>query len=123
MKMAEEKNMEEAETEVKLRCGVYGEGSVFSVEIQSNADVEVLQEKIFAKKRYSERYKFDASELTLYLAQKKGETTWQADDDNLDALLQGDVDKKYMKMRPSWKLNKKELFGPSFTPGDEEIHV
>ncbi|ETK76841.1 hypothetical protein L915_16825, partial [Phytophthora nicotianae] len=97
--------------------------SVFSVEIQRNADVEVLQEKIFAKKRYSERYKFDASELTLYLAQKKGETTWPADDDNLDALLQGDVDKKYMKMRPSWKLNKKELFGPSFTPGDEEIHV
>ncbi|ETM98752.1 hypothetical protein PPTG_19313 [Phytophthora nicotianae INRA-310] len=46
MKMAEEKNMEEAETEVKLRCGVYGEGSVFSVEIQRNADVEALQEKI-----------------------------------------------------------------------------
>ncbi|KUF96671.1 hypothetical protein AM587_10001737 [Phytophthora nicotianae] len=121
--MADEKNMEEAETEVKLRCGVYGEGSVFSVEIQRNADVEVVQEKIFAKKRYSERYKFDASELTLYLTRKEGETTWQADDDNLDALLQGDVDKKYMKMRPSWKLNKKELFGPSFTPGDEEIHV
>ncbi|ETP24336.1 hypothetical protein F441_02641 [Phytophthora nicotianae CJ01A1] len=46
MKMAEEKNMEEAETEVKLRCGVSGEGSVFSVEIQRNADVEALQEKI-----------------------------------------------------------------------------
>ncbi|DAZ95605.1 TPA: hypothetical protein N0F65_000088 [Lagenidium giganteum] len=56
------------ETEVKLRCGVYDEGSVFSVEIKRNADVEVLQEKIFEKKRYSERYQFAASDLTLYLA-------------------------------------------------------
>ncbi|ETL94768.1 hypothetical protein L917_07341, partial [Phytophthora nicotianae] len=110
-------------TEVELECAVYGEGTVFPVKIASNAELSALQEKIFAKQRYSERYKFDASELTLYLARKKGETTWLADDDNLDALLQGDVDKKYMKMRPSWKLNKKELFGPSFTPGDEEIHV
>ncbi|KAE9023485.1 hypothetical protein PR002_g11706 [Phytophthora rubi] len=26
-------------------------------------------------------------------------------------------------MRPTWKLDKEELFGSSFTPGEEEIHV
>lgn len=26
-------------------------------------------------------------------------------------------------MLSSWRLNKKELFGPSFMPGEEEIHV
>ncbi|ETI30206.1 hypothetical protein F443_22676, partial [Phytophthora nicotianae P1569] len=110
------------ETGVKLRCGVYGEGSVFSVDIQRNADVEALQEKIFAKKRYSERYKFDASELTLYLAQKKGETTWLADDDNLDALLQGGTSTEYEEMLSSWILDE-DCFGKDFQPGRKEIHV
>lgn len=30
-------------TEVKLRCGLYGEGSVFSVDIERDADVEALK--------------------------------------------------------------------------------
>ncbi|KAL7993807.1 putative protein kinase [Plasmopara halstedii] len=60
--------------------------------------------------------------LTLYLA-RKGETTWMTDDEKLDDILRGDINKQKMKMRPSWKLDKMELFGPSFTPGDEEIHV
>ncbi|EEY53770.1 crinkler (CRN) family protein, putative [Phytophthora infestans T30-4] len=111
------------ETDVKLRCGVYGDGSVFSVEIKRNADVEALQKAIFAEKRYSERYKFAASDLTLYLARKEGETVWLADDRNTESFLQGGISTGYNKMRPSWKLNKMELFGPSFTPGDEEIHV
>ncbi|ETI34917.1 hypothetical protein PPTG_24097 [Phytophthora nicotianae INRA-310] len=33
------------EKNVKLRCGVYGDGSVFSVEVERNGDVEALQEK------------------------------------------------------------------------------
>jgi predicted AAA+ superfamily ATPase len=41
----------------------------------------------------------------------------------LDALLRGDVDKQYMKMRSSWKLNDEELLGPNFEPKDKEIHV
>ncbi|KAJ0409943.1 hypothetical protein P43SY_005837 [Pythium insidiosum] len=63
------------ETDVKLWCGVYGEGSVFSVEIKRNADVEALQEAVFAEIRYGERYQFAASDLTLYFARKEGETT------------------------------------------------
>ncbi|POM77626.1 Crinkler (CRN) family protein, partial [Phytophthora palmivora] len=39
------------ETDVKLRCGVYGEGSVFSVKIKRNAIVAELQETIAANKK------------------------------------------------------------------------
>ncbi|EEY55099.1 crinkler (CRN) family protein, putative [Phytophthora infestans T30-4] len=111
------------ETEVKLRCGVYGEGSVFFIEIKRNADVDALQKAIFAKIRYSECYKLAASDLTLYLARKEGETVWLEDYRHVKDILQGGICTGYDKMRPSWKLNKTELFGPSFTPGDEEIHV
>jgi hypothetical protein len=110
---------------LKLRCGVYREGSVFSTEIERNADVEALQAAIFYKKRYNHQYTFDASMLTLYLARKKEgkEGEWLKDDDTLDALLRGDVDKRFTKMRSSWKLTKEELLGPVFTPKEEEIHV
>ncbi|KAI9987937.1 hypothetical protein PInf_024192 [Phytophthora infestans] len=112
------------ETDVKLRCGVYGEGSVFSVEIKRNADVEALQEKIASTYRVvSNRVEVSPARLTLYLAQKKGDTTRLADDRNTESFLQGGISTGNDKMRPSWKLNKSELFGPSFTPGDEEIHV
>jgi hypothetical protein len=108
--------------EVELECAVYGEGTVFPVTIALDAKVGVLQEKI-AGVLSTERHAVPPRLLTLYLARKQGEPTWVADDDNLDTLLQGDVDAAYKKMRPSWKLNKKELFGSSFTPGEEEIHV
>ncbi|POM63820.1 Crinkler (CRN) family protein, partial [Phytophthora palmivora] len=108
---------------VKLRCGVYREGTVFSVDIELAKDVEALQEKIFEKKRYGERYKFDASELTLYLARKKGETTWMKHDLTVKSILQGGRSTGYEEMLSSWRLNKKELFGPDFQPGEEEIHV
>ncbi|TMW56837.1 hypothetical protein Poli38472_006847 [Pythium oligandrum] len=111
--------------EVELNCAVYGEGSVFPVKIARDAKVSALQKAIFDDQRYHERFSFPPSAFTLYLARKKeGENdVWLADDDNLDALLGGDVDKQFVKMRSSWKLNKKELFGTSFTPGEEEIHV
>ncbi|TMW67258.1 hypothetical protein Poli38472_012374 [Pythium oligandrum] len=105
---------------VKLHCGVYGEGSVFSVEVERNADVEALQEAIFVKKRYKERYTFDASALTLYLAKKDG--AWLKHDHTVKAFLQGDIDTEYEEMLSTWKLNKEELFG-DFQLGGEEIHV
>ncbi|ETP46309.1 hypothetical protein F442_07435 [Phytophthora nicotianae P10297] len=114
-----------AEESMKLRCGVYGEGSVFSLEIERNADVEVLQEKI-AGILSTEQHTVPPKLLTLYMAGKKeGERTkWLSGGKNVDDLLQGDVDHTYQKMFSWWKLNKKELFGPSFTPADEEvIHV
>ncbi|ETM48304.1 hypothetical protein L914_07145, partial [Phytophthora nicotianae] len=114
-----------AEESMKLRCGVYGEGSVFSLEIERNADVEVLQEKI-AGILSTEQHTVPPKLLTLYMAVKKeGERRkWLSGGKNVDDLLQGDVDHTYQKMFSWWKLNKKELFGPGFTPADEEvIHV
>uniref|UniRef100_K3X352 Crinkler effector protein N-terminal domain-containing protein n=1 Tax=Globisporangium ultimum (strain ATCC 200006 / CBS 805.95 / DAOM BR144) TaxID=431595 RepID=K3X352_GLOUD len=110
--------------QVELECAVYGEGTVFPVKIARDAKVSALQKTIFDDQRYHERFSFPPSSLTLYLARKKEgeESKWLKDDDNLDALLR-DVNTLYMKMRPSWRLNKEELFGLSFTPGDEEIHV
>jgi hypothetical protein len=110
---------------VELECAVYGEGTVFPVKISRDAKVSALQEAIFYKKRYNNLYKFDSSALTLYLARKKegDEIKWLKDDSNLDALLRGDVDKQYTKMRSSWKLNDEELLGMYFEPKDKEIHV
>ncbi|KAJ0412601.1 hypothetical protein ATCC90586_006968 [Pythium insidiosum] len=81
------------ETDVKLWCGVYGEGSVFSVEIKRNADVKALQEAI-----------------------------GMADNDNLDDILSGQIDAAYKEMRPSWILDE-DYFGKNFQPGRKEIHV
>jgi hypothetical protein len=104
-------------------CAVYGEGTVFPVKIAVNAKVNVLQEKI-AGVLSSEQHTVPPRLLTLYLARKKEgkETKWLKDDDNLDARLRGNVDKEFRKMRPSWKLSKKELFG-DFQLGEEDIHV
>ncbi|KAL3658061.1 hypothetical protein V7S43_016905 [Phytophthora oleae] len=92
---------------VNLRCGVCG-GS---------------QKAIFDGQRYRERFTFPPSALTLYLAGKKEgeEIKWLKDDDNLDALLQGDANKENMKMRSSWLLE--AYFGENFQPGRKDTHV
>ncbi|KAL7680627.1 putative HNH nuclease [Plasmopara halstedii] len=105
---------------MKVRCGVYGEGSVFSLEIEGTAEVEALQKAIFDKKRYKERFPFDASELTLYLAKKDG--AWLKHDYSVEDLLQGTIDTGYKKMLSSWKLNETEYFG-DFQLGEKEIHI
>ncbi|KAJ0402239.1 hypothetical protein P43SY_008231 [Pythium insidiosum] len=110
-------NMEE----VELECAVYGDGTVFPVKIARDAKVSALQEAIFDKKRYKERYSFDASVLTLYLAKKDG--VWLKDDDSVDDLLSGKIDTVYKKMRPSWKLDDKELLGSNIDLGEKNIHV
>ncbi|OWZ06410.1 LOW QUALITY PROTEIN: Crinkler (CRN) [Phytophthora megakarya] len=108
-------------TKVKLWCGVYGDGSLFSVDIKRDAYVEALQQAIYAKKRYGDWYKLDASHFRL----KNGETTGMKQDVNSKRFLQGDqrVNNEYGEMLSGWRLNKNELFGSSFTPGEEEIHV
>ncbi|RLN88276.1 hypothetical protein BBJ28_00023164 [Nothophytophthora sp. Chile5] len=108
--------------EEELVCAVYGEGTVFPVTIARDAKVSALREAIFDKKRYKELYGFDASALTLYLARKE-DGGWLKDDESLDALLKGDVDRQCQKMRSSWKLNDRELLGPAFQPGERDIHV
>jgi hypothetical protein len=101
--------------EAELLCAVYGEGAVFPVKIAVNAKVSALQEAIFEKKRYRERYKFDASDLTLYLARKKEgeETKWLKDDRHVKDFLRGAISTEYEEMRPSWKLSKKSCLETS----------
>ncbi|GMF65788.1 unnamed protein product [Phytophthora lilii] len=100
-----------------LECAVYGEGTVFSVKVKRDAKVEALQEAIFDKKRYKERYSFDASALTLYLAKK-----WLKHDYSVEELLQGKIDTGYKKMLSSWILDE-DYFGAEFEPGRKKIHV
>ncbi|KAG6949997.1 hypothetical protein JG688_00014377, partial [Phytophthora aleatoria] len=96
----------------KVCCGVYGKGTVFSVDLERNADVEALQKVIVnEKKNVNDRFNVDPSSLTLYLARKEGEETkCLSGGQNVEDLLGGDVDATYQKMFSWWKLNKKELF-------------
>nr|QUJ09348.1 crinkler 23 [Plasmopara viticola] len=107
---------------VKLRCGVYGEGTVFSVEIEHDAEVEALQEAIVNKKKdVNDRFNVHPALVTLYLARKNG--AWLNDDDSLDDLLSREkIDLTYRKMRSSWQLADTEYFR-DFQPGAEEIHI
>ncbi|KAK1929592.1 hypothetical protein P3T76_014990 [Phytophthora citrophthora] len=110
--------------EVELECAVYGEGTVFPVTIALDVKVSALQEAIVnEKKDVNERFKVDPAKLTLYLARKEGETTWLADDRSVKNFLQAGKSAEYERMRSSWKLNKKELFGANPSLGEENIHV
>ncbi|CAK4542770.1 unnamed protein product [Aphanomyces euteiches] len=78
---------------VKLYCALFGEATVFPVKIALDENVSTLQQAIFDG------------------------------DHDLDKFLQGGVSTEYEEMRPSWKLNKKELFGATPSLGEENIHV
>ncbi|KAL7680637.1 hypothetical protein Plhal304r1_c064g0151901 [Plasmopara halstedii] len=95
--------------EVELECAVYGEATVFPVKIARDAKGIALQKAIFDMDRYKERFPFDASELTLYLAKKDG--AWLKHDYSVEDLLQGMINTGYKKILSSWKLNKTEYFG------------
>jgi hypothetical protein len=103
----------------KLHCAVYGEGTVFPVNIAMDADVSALQEAIFYKKRYNDQYKFDPSALTLYLARKND--VWLKGDESLDTILQQAVDPQYKRMLPLWQLD--DYFDKDFMADKREIHV
>ncbi|KAL3664833.1 hypothetical protein V7S43_010013 [Phytophthora oleae] len=112
--------------EMELECAVYGEGTVFPVNIARNAKVNALQKAIAnEKKDVNDRFKVDPAALTLYLARKKEgeEIKWLKDDRHVKDFLRGGISAEYEEMRPTWKLNKKELFSPDFQPGEEQIHV
>ncbi|KAE9016145.1 hypothetical protein PF011_g7286 [Phytophthora fragariae] len=109
---------------VKLVCGVYGEGSVFFIEIEHNAKVSALQEAIFYKQRYNHQYTFAPSRLTLYLARKKEgeESKWLKDDHEVKSFLRSGISTEYEEMRPTWILDE-DYFEMNFQPGRKEIHV
>ncbi|GMF21364.1 unnamed protein product [Phytophthora lilii] len=81
----------------------------------------VLLEAIFDMKRYKERYSFDASALTLYLAKKDG--AWLKHDRTVKNFLQAGKRAEYEEMLSSWKLDDDEYFKKEFQPGDKEIHI
>ncbi|KAG1703472.1 hypothetical protein DVH05_007420 [Phytophthora capsici] len=109
---------------MELRCGVYGEGSVFSVKIARDVKVSALQKKI-ASVLSTEQHTVFPRLLALYLARKKEgeEVKWLKDDRHAKDFLRGGTITEYEEMRPSWTLDDEELFGPDFQPGQEEIHV
>ncbi|CAK4734191.1 unnamed protein product, partial [Aphanomyces euteiches] len=96
---------------------------MFSVKIAGDAKGEALQVAIFDKKRYKERYSFDASDLTLYLAKKNG--VWLKSDRILKPFLEKGRQENcdYAEMIPNWKLDDDGYFGNDFQPDDKEIHV
>ncbi|KAI9993035.1 hypothetical protein PInf_015090 [Phytophthora infestans] len=110
--------------EVTLRCGVYGEATVFTVKVARDVKVSALQKAIFKDRRFHVGFSFPARALTLYLAQKKDGkgAKWLEEDENLDSLLLGEVDEQYVRMRSTWALDE-VYFGANFQPGRKEIHV
>ncbi|TDH71280.1 hypothetical protein CCR75_005497 [Bremia lactucae] len=108
--------------EVKLLCAVYGEGTLFFVEIARDADVVALQTAIVnEKKGVNDRFKVDPNTVTLFMAKKN--EVWLKDDIYVKNFIKGDRSVEYMKMRPSWRLTRTELLGPDFLPSEAEIHV
>ncbi|KAG1713088.1 hypothetical protein DVH05_000816 [Phytophthora capsici] len=106
---------------VELWCGVYGEGSVFSVKIARDVKVSALQEKI-AGVLSTEHHAVPPKLLALYLARKK-EGKWLKDGRHVKDFLRGGVSTEYDEMFPWWKLTDEKLLGPNFEPGEGEIHV
>ncbi|CAK4608905.1 unnamed protein product [Aphanomyces euteiches] len=108
--------------EVKLYCALLGEATVFPVKIALDENVSTLQQAIFDGQLFGDHFVLVPCQLTLYLARKEG-GVWLKDDHDLKKFLQGGVSTEYEEMRPSWKLNKKELFGATPSLGEENIHV
>ena len=112
-----------SETKVKLDCGVYGEGSVFSVNIKRNQNVEALQ-KAIAQFVSTKENTIPARLVTLYLARKEGK--WLKSDSELKPYLKRgrQEDSDYVvEMIPNWNLDEEEYFGKRFQPGEKEIHI
>ncbi|TMW61589.1 hypothetical protein Poli38472_012780 [Pythium oligandrum] len=107
-----------ASNKVEIMCAEYDEGDVFVLKIEGIAQVQELREAVYDSQRYKERYLFDTSELTLYMARaKNGE--WLKDDRELGNLLRRGVSADYDKMQPEWTLE--ECFGKDFTSGRDDV--
>ncbi|KAL3665289.1 hypothetical protein V7S43_009917 [Phytophthora oleae] len=107
---------------LNLFCAIFGEAEdAFGVEIDDIEQVCKLQAAIKAKVPHA--ITSPASRLKPFLA-KTESGAWLPDDDNREKMLQNLVHtSKMKKLRPSWKLNKPELFGPNVSLGEEVIHV
>jgi hypothetical protein len=57
---------------VRIRCGVFADGSVCAIEMDRQAEAGYLRHAIFHKKRYGWVYNFDENMVTLYVAKGPG---------------------------------------------------
>lgn len=105
---------------LRLVCGVYTLESIFSVQIARNASVEQLQQVIVdAKKDVDQRFRVDPSMVNLYLA--RATEGWLQDNEDADALFQGEVSSQYPKMRITRTLDDIAYFEEQ--PPSNTIHV
>ncbi|TMW61442.1 hypothetical protein Poli38472_012633 [Pythium oligandrum] len=106
--------------DAKLWRAVYDVGSVFSVEIDRNVDIEALRTATSNKVFDTDQHAVNAHALTLYKSQaKNGE--WLRDDREVRNFLRRGVSAAYEEMRPSWTLE--ESFGEGFSLSRGDIHV
>ncbi|GLD92921.1 hypothetical protein PINS_up001513 [Pythium insidiosum] len=116
--------VEKSEKEkVELVCGVYSEGTVFSVEIERTARVEALQ-KAIADILSTKQHTVPPRLVTLYLARKDG--AWLEGDTNVKPFLKKGRqpgDQYVVDLFPIWRLDREDYLGAKFMPGGEEIHI
>ncbi|KAK1943949.1 hypothetical protein P3T76_005345 [Phytophthora citrophthora] len=109
---------------MKLRCG---EGILFSIEIEHDAEVEALRQAMYDYQHYYECFSLPPSALRLYLAgAKEGkETKWLQLDCHVKDFLRGGVSTAFEELLPFCSLNEdyNDFFGGDFQPGWQDIHV
>ncbi|GMF65990.1 unnamed protein product [Phytophthora lilii] len=108
---------------LKLFCAIVGvAGSAFSVRVDERDSVDDLKDAIKAKKP-NDFKDIDADKLQLFLAKTEG-GAWLFDNEDLDTLLESEIDtSSYLHLRSSWKLCKRNLFGPGVSLGEDVVHV
>ncbi|GMF11186.1 unnamed protein product [Phytophthora lilii] len=108
---------------VKLFCAIVGvAGSPFSVRVDESDSVDDLKKAIKVEKS-NDLKDVDADKLQIFLA-KTGDGAWLSDNEDLDTLLQSEIDtSSYLHLRSSWKLYKRNLFGPGVSLGEDVVHV
>ncbi|OQR92899.1 hypothetical protein THRCLA_22354 [Thraustotheca clavata] len=108
---------------IVLWCTEYGEGNLFSVEIERDAHVGELKQKIFEIQHYCDHFSFPPSALTLYMARNKSGVWLTSDLTTKEGLKQGrNYDDEYVEMISNWKIDK-DYVGLEFQPEEHQIHI
>ncbi|KAK1930418.1 hypothetical protein P3T76_014089 [Phytophthora citrophthora] len=105
---------------MKLFCAIVGVAeSAFEVDIAEDASVSALKKAIRAEPEFG----YPNSKLQLFLAKKdKGKGAWLTEEDV--AILRVDlVSQDYKQMKSTLKLDNDDIFGKSFHPGEDQVHV
>jgi hypothetical protein len=111
---------------VEIWCGVLKDGSVFSVKIANDATVANLCAAIFKQEHFEDRFSFQASAVKLFMPEDAhaGHPKLVASSDLIPFLEDGQMPERgFKELRPSWKLNSPNCFGPEFPTTEGYIHV